>query len=70
MSISLIKSLFVVGVLALSLTVLPATVAQADRKTDNTVKGGLIGAGVGALIGGGKGAAAGGIVGAIIGNNQ
>ncbi|MCG7519460.1 YMGG-like glycine zipper-containing protein [Ruegeria sp. Ofav3-42] len=52
-----------------------ATVAMAsagmadDKKKENTIKGAVVGAGVGALIGDGKGAAIGGVAGAIIGHN-
>ncbi|WP_037308650.1 YMGG-like glycine zipper-containing protein [Ruegeria halocynthiae] len=40
-----------------------------DKKKNNTIKGAVVGAGVGALVGDGKGAAIGGVAGAIIGHN-
>jgi hypothetical protein len=38
------------------------------NRTDRTIAGGLIGAGIGGIAGGGKGAVIGGVSGAVIGN--
>ncbi|MCL6282292.1 hypothetical protein M3P21_02020 [Ruegeria sp. 2012CJ41-6] len=61
----------IAGFAAAMLAVVPISEAQADhkKKTDDAIKGALIGAGVGALIGKGRGAAAGAILGAVIGAN-
>ncbi|MFA3916941.1 hypothetical protein [Ruegeria hyattellae] len=60
-----------IGLAAAMLAAMPISEAQADhkKKTDDAIKGALIGAGVGALIGKGRGAAAGAILGAVIGAN-
>ncbi|MEX0351146.1 MAG: hypothetical protein AB3N15_17115 [Paracoccaceae bacterium] len=63
----------ITGIAALMLCVMSVSDAQANhhkKKTDDAIKGALIGAGVGALIGKGRGAAAGAILGAVIGANR
>ncbi|WP_372570655.1 hypothetical protein [Ruegeria jejuensis] len=62
----------ITGLAAMMLAVMPISEAQANhkKKTDDAIKGALIGAGVGALIGKGRGAAAGAILGAVIGANK
>lgn len=66
MPVTLKKILCVSGLFALSFAVIPAPAAHAN----DTLKGAVIGGGVGALIGGSEGAAVGAIGGAIIGANN
>lgn len=61
------RSIFAVCVLAICMITAMSSVADANRRARNSVRGAAIGAGVGALIDGGQGARTGAAVGAVAG---
>lgn len=63
------KSVGIAAVFAMAIAISVVAVPEASADND-TLKGALIGAGVGGLIGGKEGAVVGGVGGAIIGANK